>query len=96
MQQRAESNFTVRAVYLHMQFTYKRENRGEGTKGYNIHNMQCICIGLSVMKEEKQGSHLFPDIVDKGASRGVLHDEVEDVVGKVHVQQADDAGMLQA
>ena len=40
-------------------------------------------------------AHLFSDIVNEAAPSSVFHDEVEDVVGEVHVQQADDAGMLQ-
>lgn len=43
-----------------------------------------------------ESAYLLPDIVHQTAARGVLHDEVEDVVGEVHVQQADDAGVLQA
>ena len=43
-----------------------------------------------------KSAYLLPDIVHQTAARGVLHDKVEDVVGEVHVQQADDAGMLQA
>lgn len=41
-------------------------------------------------------THLGPDVVHQGPARGILHDKVEDVVGEVHVQQADDAGVLQA
>ena len=43
-----------------------------------------------------KSAYLLPDIVHQTAAGGVLHDKVEDVVGEVHVQQADDAGMLQA
>ena len=38
---------------------------------------------------------LFPDIINKTASSSILHDEVEDVVGEMHVQQANDAWVLQ-
>ena len=41
------------------------------------------------------GADLFPDIVDEAASSSILHDKVEDVVGEVHIQEADDAGVLQ-
>ena len=38
---------------------------------------------------------LCPDVINKAASSSILHDKVEDVVGEVHVQEADDAWMLQ-
>lgn len=41
-------------------------------------------------------AHLCLDIVDQATPSSILHNEVEDVVCEVHVQQADDAWMLQA
>lgn len=51
---------------------------------------------LYMPTEQQQTAHLFPDIVNKAAASSIFHDEVEDVVGEVHVQEADDAGVLQA
>ena len=45
---------------------------------------------------QQRTAHLFPDIVNKAAASGIFHDKVEDVVGEVHVQEADDARVLQA
>lgn len=39
---------------------------------------------------------LCSDIVNEAASGSILHHKIEDVVGEVHVQQANDAGVLQA
>ena len=60
--------------------------------------LQVQGLGLGLVKYSLECRHfyLFLDIANQVPPSCVLHDEVKGVVGKVHVQQTDDVGVLQA